>query len=377
MIRFLIKSFLLIFFSLLFACKNANTDKSHTVITDVQVADNTESLFEDIFDNYKITRLQTDSNVLIGNIKSIYFDNDVIIIPQQEQNSIYIFDTAGHFINKILKIGEGPQEYRSITDVFYDSENKLINVWDAAQESILQFDQKGNFIQKDKIDQPEQSGYLFYKSSNFAIFDRKAIDIDKMSLAFYSGTPLKYKSSLFKIPPILLNSGVSSSYNLDINNDSVYYCPFLSDTIYAINNAEIIKSYPLHLTGNNFFPEEKKSKLKFSNGMELMRFGFREGYVMNIETLFAFNKGLLFSYHTSRQFNIFYNFNSKQTSCFSNNIKRKSGSALPVDYFVGKNGNTIAGVILQDNFYKLEDEKIPNSKITDVMNPYLVFLKLK
>ena len=58
--------------------------------------------------------LETTDQSLIQGIHKMATSDDKIVICDLVQNTIFIFDKDGHFINSINKEGSGPQEYSAI-----------------------------------------------------------------------------------------------------------------------------------------------------------------------------------------------------------------------------------------------------------------------
>ena len=61
---------------------------------------------EQIVNNCSFVKLETNSNCLIGSIdKLIFADSLIIIVDKTIAKTIYVFDSTGHFKNKVSRVG--------------------------------------------------------------------------------------------------------------------------------------------------------------------------------------------------------------------------------------------------------------------------------
>ena len=68
--------------------------------------------------------LETTDQSLIQGIHKMATSDDKIITCDLEQNTIFIFDKDGHFINSINKQGPGPQDYSLIHNFAVDFQKR-------------------------------------------------------------------------------------------------------------------------------------------------------------------------------------------------------------------------------------------------------------
>ena len=74
----------------------------------------------------------------------LYFSDNYICV-RQDGEAIKLFDKNGKFITNIGGIGQGPGEYKFVTDIAIDEKGKSIYITQIAGESILKYDIDGNF----------------------------------------------------------------------------------------------------------------------------------------------------------------------------------------------------------------------------------------
>jgi hypothetical protein len=66
--------------------------------------------------NVKVVKLETSSDVLIGEIIKVQIFNRKIYVLDMSSNALFIFTENGKFLNKLHKTGQGPGEYRNLFD---------------------------------------------------------------------------------------------------------------------------------------------------------------------------------------------------------------------------------------------------------------------
>ena len=99
------------------ACKTA--DKVNGDLPEIYVDLSKEQDFYDISDDigpdFEIVALETNDQCVLGEIKKVVFANNRYYILNSNPLGIYIFDTAGKYVDKLDKLGRGPGEYLSLT----------------------------------------------------------------------------------------------------------------------------------------------------------------------------------------------------------------------------------------------------------------------
>jgi hypothetical protein len=94
-------------------------------------------------DNIVYVPLQTVSDIPFGYIHSIDFSENFILVS--DMSSCLLYDSSGHYITKIGSKGRGPGEYPYITNISFDSKNKI---WLSDTENLYEYNDDGSFIKK-------------------------------------------------------------------------------------------------------------------------------------------------------------------------------------------------------------------------------------
>ena len=241
------KTLLLLLSLVYIGCQNnTNTNQETSVYNIKTVNDRVVPLFPDsIFSDVKYIKLETSDNVLIQKIDKIITDKNIYVLDRK-QNTVFIFDFNGKFIDKISKQGNGPDEYNSLSD-FMVKDDKIY-ILSPANFKIMIYDLANNgkytdYIQlSDYYYQFTQSGNYLYLYSNFASSELKNITI--LDLA---------------------SSGIEKKHDFPLEQQGVGYSGFifseLNNTVYCTFPYEF-SIYELHK--NNI---DKVAEIDFGDSM--------------------------------------------------------------------------------------------------------------
>jgi hypothetical protein len=99
--------------------------------------------YSSIFDKVEYVKLETTEESLIGSISKIMYAKNQFFILDKQQRALLVFSDTGKFLWKINKQGNGPGEYRTITD--FDLNNDKLFLFDISSK-VLEYDLSGNFV---------------------------------------------------------------------------------------------------------------------------------------------------------------------------------------------------------------------------------------
>lgn len=97
-------------------------------------------------DSIKYIELETTDSCLIGSIKDIAIYQNRMFIFDEQQQTIWEFDREGKYINKIFKLGDGPEDYSQISQFEYDSAKNLVVVLSPGKEALLFYTPESEYI---------------------------------------------------------------------------------------------------------------------------------------------------------------------------------------------------------------------------------------
>ncbi|MBN1768937.1 MAG: 6-bladed beta-propeller [Prolixibacteraceae bacterium] len=152
------RNFILVLVVILYSCSNA-TNKPNEREDDVIVIniDNTVlkisvpmSLY---VEGVKVVPLEENESCMLGDINKVCMIDNSLFITDGSSNSLYEFDLNGGFIRKIGQVGNGPGEYRSVSDFSISRSNKTIYVLDRSRHVILKYSQTAEFIKSIPVEE--------------------------------------------------------------------------------------------------------------------------------------------------------------------------------------------------------------------------------
>lgn len=86
----------------------------------------------------------------LGNVRKLLIYENHFIIWDGKGKAVWIFDNTGKLTARISRLGKAEDEYISIGNVSV-SRSGIISIIDPATKSILKYDLKGNFIDRQKV----------------------------------------------------------------------------------------------------------------------------------------------------------------------------------------------------------------------------------
>lgn len=139
---------------MLYSCGNATEKEGDVIIIDIDNAEQKISVpMSSYVDGVKVVPLEENESCMLGNIFKVCVIDNSLFITDGSSNSIYEFDLNGVFIRKIGQVGNGPGEYRSVSDFSISRTNKTIYVLDRSRHAILKYSQTAEFIKSIPVEE--------------------------------------------------------------------------------------------------------------------------------------------------------------------------------------------------------------------------------
>ncbi|MBQ8593571.1 MAG: 6-bladed beta-propeller [Bacteroidaceae bacterium] len=137
--------FLLCFGGVLAGC--SMKEQSDTLVANhelsVEVSNSTSYKLPSSSESMTLIPLQTAAHCLIGEVDKLYMTADYIIVYDQRNNRIFLFDKAGNFVRQIGQKGDGPEEYNAFSDVVYDYQTERIYAFERFREKMYVYSLEG------------------------------------------------------------------------------------------------------------------------------------------------------------------------------------------------------------------------------------------
>lgn len=335
-----------------------------------------ECYIENMMDTFYFVPLATSNDFLIGHISELFFTGNDIIVKDNSQGTIFVFDRQGNPKHKISAWGKGPGQHNFMSDVFFDEKSMQFEILDKGKK-VLYYSFDGNFLYDKKINDSRLAGFRFTKNNGMYIFDRGQFNFDGMRISIYDEASLNFVKSYLPIPKQILNLGWSHLHTFDTYLDSLYYIvPMMDDKIYIVTLDSLIPAYELDYPGKTSIDlsgsEILREKSKYDSYMA------SHEQIYSVSNLFINDHYISFNYKYKNlrgPIKIFY---SKATGKFIQFYELKS--------LDNPNLRILSGIIAKDGEYfaipihgtlnKFLPKNI-SRKLDENSNPVLLFFKLK
>lgn len=131
----------------LFSCHEGGKEDNLSFDLMVEAVDSLH--YSSFVDSVQYIELETTEDCLIGSINDVIRTPTHLFILDRRQQTIWIFDAKGHYLNKIAKQGEGPEEYVNLCQFEYvDNRIVALDLW---TRSLLYYDLQGNYQGKKEL----------------------------------------------------------------------------------------------------------------------------------------------------------------------------------------------------------------------------------
>ena len=196
----------------------------------------------DFFSSIELIPLDIDSHFLIGGAPVVMMADSLIIISSIYQfgsapapRNVFVFDRSGRFVNQIGRRGQGPGEYRAMTDFFLNADRTSVfinSMW-----TILEFGLDGTHIRTFPVPRENNHppNYVAYLENNlflgvmgsfegvvhrYLVFDSEGVVVQSLSSNLFWDTQSPTRNSrLVSMPPFNIDGQVSVK---ELVNDTIF-----------------------------------------------------------------------------------------------------------------------------------------------------------
>lgn len=289
---------------LLCCCTFSEKEREAHESSIIRIPDNEKAIkASELFHKMEIIKLETTSDCLIDQVIKIEFSNDFILIQDNQNHGVYLFDYEGKFFRNINYQGRGPGEYNSFDDFLIDYQANTLEVLDKTSAKIYIYD-LSTFEFLETIPLPITFAFKFFKKDNLYYFQTNG------SRNVIDGKPtnsdiIAYNAITQKVWP-LFNRIKDDSHNQFLefvnifytnSNDEIFASLSWDQMIYRLLNDTIISFYgfdpgergiPAYILEG---PSEDKLAYVFSEEGQKKIGGFRLLMHENGLSIFGFGKG--------------------------------------------------------------------------------------
>lgn len=188
-------------------------------------------LLDEFAHDRNLVTLETTDNSLLSSIRVVFVAPQYICMS--DRHKLFFFDHAGKYQFTLDAKGDGPGEYNSISDAFYDSNESVIFIHDMHKKKLMKYDMRGQFVNDkdindigaitnlDKDHYAVSYSPFANKDQLIGVFD-KSFEVEREFIASDFNNE-KYTKKGF----ILINPFTHSNRGLCIK-------PLFSDTVYQL-----------------------------------------------------------------------------------------------------------------------------------------------
>jgi|GEM_PF-6356246 len=324
--------------------------------------------------------LETKSESLIKYIDKLYLTDNEIIAVNKPQKTIFIFDKAtGALKHTIFHGGKGPQEYTTITDVLFDEQQKNFEILDRSSKKLVIYNFKGDFLKSCRIENINESGLGFYKTTHYYFFDRAIASFGKIDgnrIAVYDAENFKFPKSFFPFPKSMKKFNFLYSHTMDLYSDTLYFLPLFDNKIYRLSSEGLLPEYEIDFPGKVEINTDEMEEIDDAGSLEY--YMSKKNQLSGYSNLFITDEFVAFSYKSKdailydhvlcskttgkvKQYNEILTEDNKKFRCLSKIIAKDK------DYFVA---------VIDPTLYKYLPSSI-SKNLDNESNPVLLFFKLK
>lgn len=324
--------------------------------------------------------LETKEGVIVESIDEIKVGEDRIYIFDKEQESIFIFDRVGNYINKISKKGRGPDEYNYIVDFGVYEATKEIEIYD--HRRLILYDMDGNFLSSRRV--PFFAGSFIKIENGYVFFADNHCNDGFCDNLIFCDNDLNLKSTSLPIQDNFRDINFSEGRRLMKVDGDVKVITY-DDCIYTLSASSIINKEKPVFEGSAISKEFYKQKFTSLNDfvMKLLTNpdgGFINNYKENkIYTYFGmYKKGASYSYIYNKHTGFEISYRGIESELLSKGVMELHEDKLytyaPAIFLVEKMGILSELNQFDQKMLKTNEKKLLNVKETD--NPVIITYKI-
>ncbi len=346
------------------ACLTKNNNDSHHVI-DINPQKNKTLLLSEFVDRVSFIKLETNNKGIVSDITKLQFFNNKIFILDRSQNSIFVFNKNGSFVDKFQNIGRGPGEYLQLVDF-------EINDWGIFlldyPNKILHYNFNLEFIQKIDLGSLFTFSFCFYKDKFWVCNEEGSLN----ELFCFSTINNKGVTEDTFLKRKFLNKEFNWQGGSEFNKSDgfLYLSPQFNNQIFITKGKDIQTAYTINF-GKYAFPHDQNL---FATNIFSPEFNYALKQQFWIgDSLLVFD----FLFGGERQF-VFYEKKTKNTK-----YGKIENDLIPSYRFFpsGSEGNILIEIVdpitILEFFEFLTEEVYALKSLTENDNPILILYHLK
>jgi hypothetical protein len=347
----------------------------------------------------RFVKLERTPASVIGKIDKLFFSaSRIVVVDLNITESIFIFDSSGHFLNKIstdkYAKPDAQNDLTHIFDVAYYYNKDEIIVHDNRKAKSYYFDSNGNFL---RVEREYISFFSFANLKNTDYF----VYID-----LYTGNdhiPALKKSEIYlgregtritytapdAVQRIMIKANYHYTDNLSLSNSSNgFYTPVFSDTVYLIDGKkpDVYPKFVLHFPGHDINAKVKESPQTIDMPLLTQLYNTHAYYSFQGKVLAAGDSVYYIECNKGKQLGYFYSERTNKIigGTLQSRLSYKDSAQLQAyQYPIASTGTEFVSMLSPEDLISqapmLRTVKFSRAleNLSRADNPVLVFYKLK
>ncbi|MDR0543037.1 MAG: 6-bladed beta-propeller [Dysgonamonadaceae bacterium] len=266
----------------------------------------------------EFVRLETRSDVLIGQISHLLFTDSLIIVADQGiAQAIFVFDRNGRFRNRIGGRGQGPGEYLYIEHLALAPGKDRIAIVDMSLKRIMYYELDGTYLHTENF--PFWLFYFEYLASGNKAFNVSGLNDPEYGK--YRNNELIVTGSRNDVLYGACNDYGSEDFNfwgtpnpLRKFGGEVYFNPSFTDTVFLVTDEGVEPKYLLTVENSIPFKEKRMTDELFQEYKD------HRGYYLNGDFLKVQDYFILHIMNHPTDFVLYSHKTSKIYKVLDNNV---------------------------------------------------------
>ena len=235
-----------------------NALSAEETFKDIDLANNLKDcgkplLLSDIVKDVEYVKLETQDTILVGDINQLKRTEKFVFIYSRRQNHVMMFDTAGKFIRKIGRVGQGPGEIANIH--CFTVSDSLVFIYPFGHNgSLIGYDMRDNrFVKRISLKRPAFHSNMIDVMGDCLVYYPGTVYLPNNEKTFITACVVNGKGeTLMEQIPYLPAEVGKSEMNLSSDASWIYQgrsnvYSQINDTIYGITCDSIYPRYHLSL----------------------------------------------------------------------------------------------------------------------------------
>ena len=380
---------LALLFILILSCsseKDSSTSHQSAIlpqVIDVANAEVFDGYFTDLIEDVYFLKLDTQDDALFQSVTNLFITDELVIVFDEQGQSVIIFDDEGAFQTKIYSPGDGPGQYQYLWKVAYDDVKGEVIL--SAAGKILWFNTQGQFIKEKRVE------FSFIKDMASLTGGRLAFHLGMNSSYSFKGQLVVMDSTFtdtkvfFPLPEEAKSRNIINFYSHFSNSKQPLSVNVFSHDISRVDEDTVYTEYRVNF-GDDALPEDFIETYVDDpnlNAQAVRDIKEQKGYLaIQGGAVQESGNHLLFLYSKGKEyFYALFDKNNGNTLSIPYQLKvrnRESGyvyfPATYNDYFVAGTGATLLSQVYS-NFKNIDEAPILEEVQDEV--PFIWFIKFK